>query len=211
MDVVTRKQAIERNSLRYYTGKPCLRGHLSERLVSDKSCLQCKKERNERTPVKEKNSTTRKARYVRNKEKEIRQTKEYREARKDWHKAYLKEYQSKNSERIAKRKAEYYLRNKERIQQRCKYYRVQNQADYNCYSRTRRLARLNRTPKWANISKIKEIYKKCKEISLNTGVLHHVDHIIPIISPLVSGLHVENNLQIIPAVDNLRKSNKWQS
>lgn len=40
-----------------------------------------------------------------------------------------------------------------------------------------------------------------------TGVKHHVDHIIPLQSDVVCGLHVENNLRVIPATMNIRKSN----
>ena len=65
-------------------------------------------------------------------------------------------------------------------------------------------SKLNRTPKWANIDKIREIYEECPE-----G--YHVDHIIPLNGINVSGLHVENNLQYLLAKDNLKKSNKYTS
>lgn len=64
-------------------------------------------------------------------------------------------------------------------------------------------AKLQRTPKWADQEKIKEIYKNCPE-----G--HHVDHIIPLRGNLVCGLHVENNLQYLAAEENLSKSNKFE-
>jgi hypothetical protein len=62
-------------------------------------------------------------------------------------------------------------------------------------------------PKWANQEKIKEIYNTAKELNKTTGIIYHVDHIIPIRHPLVCGLHVECNLQILTAAENSQKSN----
>ena len=69
-------------------------------------------------------------------------------------------------------------------------------------SKKRKLAKINRTPVWADLEKIKEIYNKCPTD-------YHVDHIIPLQGKLVSGLHVENNLQYLTATENLKKSNKY--
>ena len=66
----------------------------------------------------------------------------------------------------------------------------------------RRASKLQRTPKWANLGAIRDIYKNCPE-----G--YHVDHIIPLQGEYVSGLHVENNLQYLSAHENLSKSNKF--
>lgn len=53
--------------------------------------------------------------------------------------------------------------------------------------------------------RIEEIYAKRVKITRETGILHHVDHIIPLSK---GGKHVPNNLQIIPAKENLRKGSK---
>lgn len=54
---------------------------------------------------------------------------------------------------------------------------------------------------WADWDKIEEIYINCPE-----G--YQVDHIIPLQSRYVCGLHTEDNLQYLTIEDNRRKSNK---
>lgn len=69
-------------------------------------------------------------------------------------------------------------------------------------TRAYRLAKMLRVPTWADLKAIKEIYEACPE-----G--YHVDHIVPLQGELVSGLHVENNLQYLTATENMSKGNKW--
>jgi hypothetical protein len=74
----------------------------------------------------------------------------------------------------------------------------------------RKATKLSATPSWANQEQIKRIYAACAKITKQTGIEHHVDHIIPLQGESVCGLHVENNLSIIPAKMNLQKSNKFR-
>ena len=60
-----------------------------------------------------------------------------------------------------------------------------------------------RTPPWANIEKIKEIYINCPD-----G--YEVDHVIPLQGRLVSGLHVETNLQYLTQFENRSKGNRFE-
>ena len=64
-------------------------------------------------------------------------------------------------------------------------------------------------PKWANRFFIKEIYALAKLRTKITGFPWEVDHIIPINGKFVSGLHVENNLRVVPRVVNKSKGNKY--
>ncbi len=66
----------------------------------------------------------------------------------------------------------------------------------------RHARKLRAIPLWANIEKIKEIYRNRKK-----G--YHVDHIIPLKGVNVCGLHVENNLQYLTAKENILKSNNY--
>lgn len=70
------------------------------------------------------------------------------------------------------------------------------------YTAFHKAEKLNRIPSWANMEKIRQIYDLCPE-----GM--HVDHIIPLLGELVSGLHVEYNLQYLTAEENIKKSNKF--
>lgn len=85
----------------------------------------------------------------------------------------------------------------------CKPCTVDTRRDYQReYQATRRASKLERTPIWADLAGIKEFYVKCPE-----GM--HVDHIVPLNGELVSGLHTLDNLQYLSALDNIKKSNKY--
>lgn len=60
---------------------------------------------------------------------------------------------------------------------------------------------------WANREKIKLIYIEAATLSKETGIRHEVDHIYPIQSDYLCGLHVETNLQILTLKENRKKLN----
>jgi hypothetical protein len=79
-----------------------------------------------------------------------------------------------------------------------------------CAMETRRRAQMLRAmPAWANDELIAEAYELARLRTLATGIPWQVDHIVPLNSDLVCGLHWEGNLQVIPAPANLAKSNEW--
>jgi hypothetical protein len=74
---------------------------------------------------------------------------------------------------------------------------------------TRRAVKRMAIMPWRNQFFIDEIYDLAVRRTKTTGFQWHVDHIVPLNHPLVCGLHVEHNLQVIPGVDNCRKQNKF--
>lgn len=68
--------------------------------------------------------------------------------------------------------------------------------------------KLKATPKWANDFFIEEIYHLAQLRTKHLGVPHEVDHIVPLQSKRVCGLHCEANLRVIPASENRKKNNR---
>jgi hypothetical protein len=75
-----------------------------------------------------------------------------------------------------------------------------------------RAKRRNRVPIWdseLNAFAIDEIYKLAQLRTKITGVAWEVDHEVPLLGKEVSGLHVYNNLQLLPRRHNRQKGNGY--
>jgi hypothetical protein len=81
-------------------------------------------------------------------------------------------------------------------------YRQDNKDVWRKARAKRRAAKLNRTPAWADADAIDFFYECCPK-----GC--HVDHIIPLQGDYISGLHIETNLQWMPAKDNIAKGKNF--
>lgn len=189
--------------IRYLTGRPCNKGHVCERLVSDRSCVEC----NRIKAQNKRDSMTATEKY----EHGLK----YRHIQKNWlltekgrfsrTQTGLK-YCQNNKDKLAVYRKEYILKTNNF---HSKQWKKEHPEARHAASANRRAAKLQRTPVWLNKGhqfEIDSIYELCSAYR-QVGFNYHVDHIVPLQGKSVSGLHVPWNLQIIHAKENLSKGN----
>lgn len=76
-------------------------------------------------------------------------------------------------------------------------------------TRRRQAAARRACVSWAIEFFIEEAYALAKLREAATGIKWHVDHVVPLRSANVCGLHTHSNIQVIPAVANISKSNRY--
>lgn len=133
-------------------------------------------------------------------------------------------WRAANKDKTAAQDARRYAANKEKMDARVKAYKAAHPEatkasnarwDKNNPSRRtamvaqRRAMKHRAMPSWADEGAIAQAYALARLLTARTGEKHHVDHIVPLKSTLVCGLHVEHNLQVIPASHNSQKKNYY--
>ena len=180
----TRAEAKSTGVSFYFTGEPCVRGHVALRKTKG-ACVECMKEdwavdneKRKSNPKSEAAKAAGKRYYERNREAVIaraaaRPTEEKRRARAD--------YKDRNVDVV--------------------------RADTSVRKRRHREA----TPKWLTPEQkqaMRQLYIQARKLTELTGERYVVDHIVPLRSHEVCGLHVPWNLRVITQEENLKKSNK---
>jgi hypothetical protein len=187
---------------RYFTGKPCKRGHIAERTRSNRMCVACAVLAAKRYQDKPENKAKVKAwlsasqkRYVQNHpERRTQTTSQYRASNRDAIRAYGREYFAKNAVAMKEQGARY---KRERPDRRAEW------------QGKRRAALMNAWPPWINRKDILEFYVEARRMSKQTGIDYSVDHIVPLKNDVVCGLHVPWNLAVITFSDNSKKGAKF--
>jgi hypothetical protein len=179
-----------------------------------------------------------KAYYEDNKEQILEKNKEYRETHADKRTQQQKEYYEANKPVILEKQQAYYnthksavrgtndawkranpdkfigyqsaycARNPERVSASKKAYADANPGKVKAIGAKRRAAKLSATPAWFEKVLVAAVYSEATTRSKTEGIVYHVDHIVPLRSKFVCGLHCLANLQIITGEDNQRKGNR---
>jgi len=118
--------------------------------------------------------------------------------------------QTQHTQAVADRNK--YAKRKEIILGRNRGWKAANPGKVQAMDAKRRAATIRRTPLWLTADDnwvFEQAYELAAMRTKLFGFVWHVDHIVPLQGKLVSGLHVPHNLRVIPAIENLRKSNKF--
>lgn len=146
--------------------------------------------------------------YLSNKERICARTRAYYEANRDAMLEKQRAYHQANKEERASQNRAWADANRDKMRAYHAAYVKRNRALWTAQSALWRAAKLQATPPWADAAAIREVYKEAARLTQETGTEHHVDHIHPLQSKKICGLHTCANLQILTGDANRRKGNR---
>jgi 5-methylcytosine-specific restriction endonuclease McrA len=184
----SRAEAKATGAKYYFTGEPCKHGHIAPRKTKG-ACVECMK-------VEWENGNTTRAEYFRqyNKRGDVKDRKN------DWYIA--------NRDKVIQTAA---TRPKAVLREYRNAWKRNNLLQVRADTKARRRKHRQATPKWITRkqkSEIRQLYQIAMTMTKTTGEQYVVDHIVPLRSEFVCGLHVPWNLRVITQEENLKKSNQ---
>jgi len=206
MEVITRAEAKEQGLSRYFTGKPCKRGHIAESRCCNGSCYEC--DMQIRTENK-KSLAKKKSEYqLINRDKIAKYKAEYRDNNKD----KIARYRVENKGKIAKQAAKYQSENPLSQFTRRTLHRIEQ---------AKGAGRINRAE--AELGYTQQEFMRHIEslwvdgMSWSNRSEWHIDHIKPLSQFIKEGvtdpkiINALSNLQPLWAKDNLSKGSKFET
>jgi hypothetical protein len=184
----TRAEAKETRASHYFTGEPCKHGHIAPRKTKG-ACVECLK-------VEWQQAAEKRTAYFR----AYNNREEVKEAKHEW-------YQNNREKVIEAAKT----RPDELVRRYRNTWKKNNKVQVRADTKARRRKHREATPTWLTRkqkSEIRQIYQIAITMTQTTGEQYVVDHIVPLRSDVVCGLHVPWNLRVITQEENLAKSNK---
>lgn len=213
--ILTRAEARKLDLKRYFTGKSCPKGHIAWRQTSNGECMDC------RLGWVEKNPDYWANRYQKDPEAEKARSAEWREKtgynrtryanNRESEKARQKRYVEENRAEVMRQRKAHRDSNIEEFRAREKRGRDARPHIHLAYNQRRRAARMQAIPGWFGEFDefvISEAAMLCALRESATGLRWHIDHLIPLQARTASGLHCAGNIQVIPAITNIRKRNR---
>jgi hypothetical protein len=158
--IVTRREALARGLSKYFTGKPCLHGHLSARYSRSGTCITCKYLEINRNQERTKKWMA----------KSLNRRREYKKAwNSDESRPRVRTRYKDNPAYFIKKAAEWAKKHPERAKQhrrtKAKNYWVRYPERVNAWSARRALKANPQMPAWANADMILKIYAEAAERS----------------------------------------------
>lgn len=236
MNIISRQEAIKNGFSKYFTGKPCSRGHVSERYAVSAMCVDCSRFFVSSEEYKAKRRAKGK-------------TEEQKQKSREFSAAYHKEHRDRILEEMRERNKAYYEKNKKKIIGQVRSYVAENKEWRRRYASNWNKEKRNNDPEFAMLCVMRKfvarmmdrIKKKRKEHDRTKDILGytakefvehiepmfkpgmswenhgewHIDHIRPLASfdlfddeqrKIANSLH---NLQPLWAKKNLKKSDAW--
>lgn len=149
-----------------------------------------------------------KVRYQRDKEKIRAKTRAWYDANQGKVRAAWNARYSRNRAEIIKYVGEWQKKNKGRKAEYQRRHALKHPHVRALRDRRRKVALKRSIMRWSDMVAINALYQKAREMSVETGIEWQVDHIVPIKSKLVCGLHVLTNLRLATKSENSSKGNR---
>lgn len=170
-------------------------------------CIECRKKyRNANAALI---NAAKRTHYTANRERLLEEKRQSYQNKAELKREYQRNYYALNKEQVLEQTKKFHKANPDYYKQ----FRKRFPGKVNAKETRRKTAKLQRTPAWLTLDDhwmIEQAYDLAALRAEMFGFAWHVDHIIPLQGKMVSGLHVPNNLQVIPALVNMAKNNQFK-